>query len=427
MKIKKRLKHIILAISVLIVGLVVLIVLRITAPTVIAEPEKEKIWPVASQTIQVSDFRPFIKEFGTIVAGSQADLRPLVAGRVIEVGANYFEGSIIKRGQLLARIDPFDYKVKLEDSKAALDEATTRIAETQGEIKYEAQLLKIMDAQLSLRKRNLERRRKLVKRGSGSRKSLDDAELSYNDTAKNVAVRKQIITRLKNRLNQQKASAVRARSKLKLAKRNLLETTIVAPFDGFLTNTDVSTGQRIGTNERVARLIEATRLEVKFRLSERNFSALISKNMNNISPNSFANSELIGKEIKVKWNIGDKNLTYNAVIERLGAEIDATGGGVDVFAKLTKINLNTSLRPGAFVEVILPSRMYENVARIPDTALVRENIIFVIESGRVKERSVDLVSVDSNNILVRAPDLHGKEVIIRPFPKIANGLRVVSK
>ena len=124
-----------------------------------------------------------------------------MAGRVIEVGPTYFEGSIVRKGQLLAKIDPFDYKVKVEDSQAALDEVLTRIAEIEGEIKYETKLLKITDSQLSLRKRNLERRRKLVKKGSGSPKSLDDAELAYNETAKNIAVRQQVILRLKNRLN----------------------------------------------------------------------------------------------------------------------------------------------------------------------------------------------------------------------------------
>ena len=422
----KKYKHIALALGIIILGGAILILLRLTAPLVIAEPAKEKVWPVATQIIKVSDVRPVIREFGTIVAGSQADLRPLVAGRIIEVAPNYFEGSIVRKGQLLARIDPFDYNVKVEDNTAALSEVLTRIAETEGEIKYETKLLKITGSQLSLRKRNLERRSKLVQKGSASRKSLDDAELTYNDTAKNFAIRQQVILRLRNRLNQQKASSARARSALKLAKRNLEETTINAPFDGFLANAGVSTGQRVGTNDRLARLIEAKRLEVKFRLSGRDFSALI-KNKSKVTVDNIASSELIGKEIKVKWSIGNQAIAYKANVQRVGAEIDAAGGGVDVYARLTDIKLTTALRPGAFVEVIIPSRLYENVAPVPDTAVVRRNFIYVIEKGRVKEIRVELVRTGSNSVLIRGSGLHDKIVITRPFPKIMTGLRVEAK
>jgi len=426
MAVNKKIKHVGMALGIVILGAVILVVLRLTAPLVIAEPAKEKIWPVATQIIKVSSIRPVIREFGTIVAGSQADLRPLVAGRIIEVAPNYFEGSIVRKGQLLVKIDSFDYEVKVEDNKAALNEVLTRIAETEGEIKYETKLLKITGSQLSLRKRNLERRRKLVKKGSASRKSLDDAELTYNDTAKNFAVRQQVILRLRNRLNQQKASSIRAQSALKLAKRNLDETTINTPFDGFLANADVSTGQRVGTNDRLARLIEAKRLEVKFRLSERDFSALI-KNNRKIAADNIGSSELIGKGIKVKWNIGNQAIAYKASIQRVGAEIDAAGGGVDVYARLKDIKLTTALRPGAFVDLIIPSRLYENVAQVPDTAVVRRNFIYVIEKGRVKEIRVELVRTGAHSVLIRGSGLHDKMVITRPFPKIASGLRVESK
>ena len=426
MIISKRLTHIVLALSIIALGLFIFVALKLTAPPVVIKPSVEKVWPVSSQLIKVTDFRPKIKEFGTIVAGSQAELRPLVSGRIIEVGKNYYEGSIVKKGQTLIKIDPFDHKIKLEDSEAALSEVLTRVAEIVGEIKYETKLLGIIKSQLSIRKRDLERRRKLVKRGSTSRKSLDDAEISYNDTAKNFAMRQQVILRLKNRLNQHKASARRARSALKQAKRNIQETIVIAPFDGFLANAKVSAGQRIATNERLAKLIEASRLEVKFRLSERDFSSLIKTKLDLVG-NDIESSELIGKKIIVKWNIGDQELIYNAKIQRLGAEIDVTGGGVDVYAQLSNIDLSTPLRPGAFVEVIIPSKLYRDVAQVPDTAVVQSNVIYLIDKGRVKQNTIKPVWRGKSFILIRGAGIDGKVIITRPFPKIMNGLSVVSK
>jgi RND family efflux transporter MFP subunit len=426
MAINKQFKHISLAIGVLVLGLIILVILKLTSAPVAVKPVIEKVWPVASQLIKVRNFRPRIKEFGTIVAGSQAELRPLVSGRIIEVGKNYYEGSIVKKGQMLIKIDPFEHEVKLEDSKAALSEVVTRVTEVEGEIKYETKLLAIIKSQLSIRKRDLERRRKLVNRGSASKKSLDDAEISYNDTAKNFALRQQVILRLKNRLNQHKATIRRATLVLKQANRNVQETIVIAPFDGFLANADVSVGQRISTNERLARLIEAERFEVKFRLSERDFSNLI-KVKSNLAEEGLQSSELIGKEVDVKWIIGDRAFTYKAKIQRLGAEIDAAGGGVDVYAQLSNIDLTTPLRPGAFVEVLIPSKLYSNVVRVPDTAVVQGRIIYLIESGRVKETVVSVVRRGEDFVLIRGTGLDDKIIITRPFPKITNGLLVESK
>ena len=88
MRIDKRLKHIFLALSIIVLGVFIFVTLKLTAPPVVIKPRVEKVWPVSSQSIEVMDFRPKIKEFGTIVAGSQAELRPLVSGRIIEVGKN---------------------------------------------------------------------------------------------------------------------------------------------------------------------------------------------------------------------------------------------------------------------------------------------------------------------------------------------------
>ena len=419
----KNRKHTGLAILICIIGIIVVVFLKISAPISVAKPEVEKRWAVATKQLYMEDVQPTIQEFGTIVAGSQAEIKPLVSGRIIELGENYYEGAIVKKGNLLAKIDPFIYQIKVEDSEAALQEALNKILETEGEIKFESKLLKIVGFQLALRKKDLDRRKKLFRQGSSSRKSLDDAELAFNEMNQNFTVREQIILRLKNRLAQLRATAKRSELRLKLARRDLKETSIFAPFGGFLANASFSRGQKVGINERIVRLIEAKRLEVKFRISERNFSDLLTPKIE-IFSNNFKVTELMEKKIQVKWKIGKRTFIYDAIINRLGAEIDASGGGIDVFAELIGIDLVTPLRPGAFVEVNIPSRLYKDVVMVPDSALVRDKIIYLVINGRVKEKIVNPLRRGAKDILLGDKDLDGSVVITRPFPKIADGLMV---
>ena len=80
-----------------------------------------------------------------------------------------------------------------------------------------------------------------------------------------------------------------------------------------------------------------------------------------------------------------------------------------------------------FVEVIIPSKLYRDVAQVPDTAVVRGNVIYLIEKGRVKRTVIEPVRRGENFILIRGADIDGKVIITRPFPKIIEGLLVVSK
>lgn len=408
------------------VGVVGFIALRATSPKVISKTNLEKVWPVSVIKLKVIDFRPEIIEFGTVVAGNQADLRPLVSGRIIEVGPNYYEGAVIKKGEALVTIDPFDYAMEVADRNAGLSEVLTKISEAKAEKSSEIKMLSISKSQLSLREKDLNRRRSLVKKGSASRKSLDDSLIAFNEAAKSVASRQQTLSRLDNRLDQYRASAERARSVLKLAERNLQETLLVAPFDGFLANAEASVGQRVGNTDRLARLIEVGRLEVRFRLAERDFAALLPKD-NMVRPLSEGSSELIGKRIGVKWQVGDRKLLFNAVIERLGAEIDASTGGVDVYARLLDVDFMTPLRPGAFVEVSIRSQLYKDVVRIPSTAVLNGSNIYFIQDGRLVSSSVNIIRRGGEWVLIRGRNLQNKILVIRPFPEMASGIKVEAR
>ena len=413
----------VLPLLIIVVGIGAFVSLKATAPVLAPEVSREKVWPIHTKKLVIENVRPEITEFGTVVAGNQADLRPLVSGRIVEVGANFFEGAIITVGDTLAVIDPFDYKIEVADRAAALTEVITKGAETRAEIGSETQLLAISKSQLNLRKRDFNRRQKLAKQGSTSRKSLDDSEIAFNEASQAVALRQQTILRLENRLEQYEASVIRARSALDLAKRNLSETKLVAPFSGFLANAEVSIGQRVGTSDRIARLIEADRMEVRFRLTERDFSGLL-QTTNKIPQSRSTSSELINKKVRVRWRLGNRYLEFSAVIERLGAEIDATSGGIDVYARLFDIGLDTPLRPGAFVEIIVPARMYQNVVRVPDTAIVGERDVYLVENGRLIKQTIDVIRRVNSWVLIRGKSLKGKVIVTRPFPEMAAGIRV---
>ena len=426
-KFDKKFLRILVPLGILALGIVIFIILKGTGPAVEAEPSAEKIWPISAIRVSKEDFQPKIIEYGSIVAGNQADLRSLVSGRIVNVGERLFEGAIINEGDLIVGIDRHDYELELVDRKAAVTEVLTRISETKAELVSEIKLLSISKSQLSLRKKDMNRRQKLVKQGTTSRKSVDDSVIAFNEASKAATLRNQTIIRLKNRLKQHQASAKRAQSAYSLAKRNLEETRLLAPFNGFLANVDASIGQYVRSTDRLARLIQSDRLEVSFRLSESDFGGLLD-NMNGADQNKVSVPDgLIGRKIEVTWKVGKKNLSFEAIIERLGAEIDSTSGGIDIFARLLGLNFTTPLRPGAFVAVGIPGRIYNDVIKIPRSALLDNKYLFIIREGRLKRLNVEIAQLGPDWVLISDDKLDGELVAVKPFPEMAEGLKVESR
>ncbi len=414
----RTLARIILPVIILAVAIAGFAYLRATRPQATPAPIQEKVWPVSAVAARFVDVQPEIIEFGTVIAGSVVELRPLVAGRIVELGPSFFEGAVVRAGEMLIKIDPFDYRIEIDDKKAAVAEAAARLKETEAELRIERRLLEIAQSQVALRERDLERKRNLARRGTLSRKAWDDARIAFNDAKQSVESRQQLIHRLGARVEQQRASVVRAEAVLRRARRDLDETILGAPADGFLADAVAAVGQRVSTGDRIARLIVANRLEVSFQFTQRDFGRLAGDG------GQGAMSRLIGTKVRVDWRVGGERFAFDAVIERLGAEIDAAGGGIGVYARITAPDLASPLRPGAFVDVVVPGRTYRGVLRLPESAITDDGSIYVVDNGRLVEHPGEVVRRVAGGVLVRADIPEGAQVVTTRFPEIGPGIRV---
>lgn len=373
---------------------------------------REREWTVATVPAASSEVRPQFRVYGEIVAGREVEMRPLVAGRVVEVGPDFVEGGVVKEGALLIAIDPFDYRAQVAEREAERAEARARFAEVRAEIEAARALLERDREQAELHGRDVMRREKLHQQKFTSEKALDDARLVLSQQRQKVIEREKLIERHTARLDQQRAVIERLEVALSRARRDLEETRLTAPFDAFLIDVGTEVGKRLSEGDRVARLIDANRLEARFHLSNDQFGRLLGAGGYRARP------------ARVVWRVGGGALTFDAVIERISGKIDAASGGVDLFARLRNVGREDSLRPGAFVEVYLDDRLYRNVVRLPESALHGGDRVYVADHGRLDERRVELVLRLGEEVLVRGTFEPGERVVTTRFPEIGPGLRV---
>ena len=375
------------------------------------EPE-EKVWTIAVTPAVRSDVRPELRVFGEIVSQREVVLRPLVAGRVIEVGENFRNGGIVAAGDLLIAIDPFDYELVVEERRAELIEAQARLDELVSELAAERRMLSTDRQQLALRERELERQQTLFNKGTGTQKALDEAQIERNQARQQVIGAEQTTEMLAARETQQQATIARAEAALRRAERELEDTRLIAPFDGFLSDTDIAIGKQVSIGDSVATLFDATSLEAKFHLSDRQYARVLES------------EGVANRPAQVIWWIGETPHIFDALVDRVEGQVDATSGGVDLYASIVDIGSTTILRPGVFVEVRVPDRLYTGVYDLPAPALHDGNVVYVVgDNNRLQAKHVDLRLRHQDRVLVEGA-LDGMRVVTSKFAEIGPGILV---
>jgi RND family efflux transporter MFP subunit len=175
--------------------------------------------PVTVGKVQKVQEHESISVSGTIsTPDSPADVSFLVSGKVIFVGPR--EGDYVKKGQVLARIDPTDYQLTLAAAKAQTDMA---------EVAYK-------------RAEDEHRRMKML---------FDSKSLAPNDYEKFKA------TYESDRQQYEQAAASE-----KISRKRLTDATLYAPISGYIAKRSIETGDTASAGRTVFEIVQLDTVEV---------------------------------------------------------------------------------------------------------------------------------------------------------------------
>jgi multidrug resistance efflux pump len=235
-----------------------------------------------------------------VVAPSSSDVRvfrftvPIVSqvrGRVIEVPIE--EGNrLIKKGDVLFRIDPTPYQLQVNTLQAQLANAVAqqkeveeslkgaqgKVVETKGAIEQTQARIAEVSAKLELARKRVVQYRELVASGAGSKFDLEQAEANLNDLTGQLAAARsaeaqaragetqaraseaQVQQRLGAKSNGEYAQVAQIRAQLESAKWDLDQTTTRSPCDCYVINLQLRPGGYVAALPvaPVMTLVEAT-------------------------------------------------------------------------------------------------------------------------------------------------------------------------
>lgn len=302
---------------------------------------------------------------GTLAADDQMTLGMKVAGRVSEILVDL--GSVVRRGQPLARLDPTDFRLRVEQAEAALQQARARLGlppDATDDHVDPAQTALVRQARALLDEARLSRERMatLWESQGVARAQLDAAEAAlevaegrYQDAIEEVRNRQAVLAE--------------RRTELEIARQQLGDTVLYAPTDGAVRERRVSPGEFLGAGAPVVTVVRVHPLRLRIAVPER-----------------AASQVRVGQTVRVTVE-GNSN-AYEGRVARLSPAIEEANRALQIEAEVP--NERGLLRPGAFARAEIVTRTDQPAVLVPASAIVTfagiEKVITVHDGKAVETR-----------------------------------------
>jgi membrane fusion protein, multidrug efflux system len=344
---------------------------------------KEEAPPVAPPpqvvvaTVEKSDVPIFGEWIGRLDGSANVDIRARVQGYVQEIAFN--EGTVVKEGDLLVRIDPRPYEAALAQAKAELAQGIANQQKADQEVQRQTQLYN-------------------KKIGS---------EQDYNNAVQvNLAA---------------KASVAAAQAALDQAQLNLDFATITSPITGIVGRTDFSIGNFVaagGGGAEITKISTVDPIELRFGISEKDYlasaeemSALLAKPLDQRDEDF----ELIRADGKVH--------PYKGRLLAADRAVDPNTGTVRITAIFA--NPGNILRPGQYARARLKTEERTGAILVPQRAVVElqgKNFVWVIDdTNKTSMRSITVGPQIGSDWLIETGLNAGERIIVDGLQKVREG------
>lgn len=320
--------------------------------------------PLAVQTTQVTkEPTTLLFEYpATVKSTSKVNVRPKIKGVLLK--KYYTEGSFVKKGDILYKIEDDKYKIALQTAQANLDLANAKLKEALSDENRTQRLF--------------------------NQKALSSRELELAQTKTMTA-----------KANKQSALAM-----LENANIDLSYTKITAPISGITSLSTADIGNTVDPSLSLTSITRLDPINVEFSLpsKERTF---LQQNFNDI------NTSLL-------------NPAINGKLDYLGVVIDEATSTVT--ARAVFDNKDSLILPGEFVRIKLATKTKQDYISIDQKHVLQEPkgaFVYLAKDGKALKQKIEIAQENGSFFLVQSGLNSGDEIITTNLIKLRDGADIV--
>lgn len=328
--------------------------------------------PVQAATATSEAVPRYLSGLGTVTAANTVTVRSRVDGQLLAI--HFTEGQQVKAGDLLAEIDPSQFKVALAQAEGQLAKDRATLANA---------------------RRDLARYQQLVKTNLVSRQELDTQQSLVSETQGTIKADEAAVASAQLQLNWSR---------------------ITAPIDGRVGLKQVDIGNQIASGDTtgIVVLTQTHPIDVVFTLPENQIATVVQ-------------AQKAGKKLVVEaWDRTNKQKISEGSLLSLDNQIDVTTGTIKLKARFT--NKDDALFPNQFVNARMLVDTEQNAVVIPTAALQMGNeghFVWVLnDENKVSKHTVTPGIQDSLKVVINAGLSAGDRVVTDGIDRLTEGAKV---
>jgi HlyD family secretion protein len=280
---------------------------------------------VTTDTVSRGSIVTVISATGTLEAVETVEVGTQVSGTVQAIGADF--NAIVKKGQVLARLDPALIQADVQRNRANL-------AAAEADVERQRVMLEDADTKLT-------RARELSSRQLIPTSDLDAAVIALRSAEAQV--------------KSSEAQVTQARATLRQSEVNLQKTVITAPIDGIVISRDVDVGQTVAASLQAPTLFtlaaDLEQMQLNANIDESDLGNIREGQRVSFRVDAYPNQTFTGvvKQVRLNPSVVQNVVTYSAIV--------------------TARNPELKLKPGMTASLSVEVARRDDVLRVPSSAL----------------------------------------------------------
>lgn len=357
-----------------------------------------------------------IQATGSLIADETSDIASKVSGRVTNIYANV--GQYVSQGALIAKLDENEARLQLAQAQANVTQAQTGVRQAEARLglsangtfsaatipevraanaNYEQALAELRQAEA-----NEKRYRDLVETGDTPMITYETFRTNRDTARARLNAAKQALEGATNAAKQNneaikgaQAAVESARTQVNLAQQAVSDTTIRAPFAGFISVRSTAVGEFVTTSTPIATILRVNPIKLQIQVAEANVP--------------FIN---LGRAVSISVD-AYKDRKFSGTVTAVNPAIDPTSRSAIVEAAIE--NGDNTLRSGMFATVQIVREGGSTGVFVPKTAVYNDEgtqsyRVFVIQEKVAKLRVVQLGTEENETVQIIA-GINGDETV----------------
>jgi HlyD family secretion protein len=410
---------------------------------------------VAVEKVALRDLTETVLASGKIQPVTEVKISSEVSGEIVALTIK--EGDAVRKGQLLARINPEMMAAALDRNEAAVNNAKSGLASARVRLRQLENLLRI----------NLEpayrRTARLFEDKVATQAELEVARSQYESALQDIESAKEAVEGAVFMVQSARASQ-------KEMKEQLARTNILSPMDGIVTKLSVELGERVvGTIQmagtEMIRIADLTRMEVRVDVSESDVVRVKNGDSVMVEVDAYPGQKFSGmvREIANSSNSSalpgtggaDQVTNFLVKISLIGDNrVTSDRSGVDKAANTVSMVQRFLFRPGMSASAEITTRRVQGAVSVPINAVaVRDaegqatdpesegtstgknedqqntgneeidEVVFVRSGNKALLRKVTTGIQNDKHIQILSGLRSGEEVVTAPYSAVSRDLR----